>query len=159
MPGFRICLQTENAVFSLFSCSILHFLFSFETLLIFVPFQTIKFTCCFQKVFFARCNIYFQMKNGYYTDVFRIGQFLPFSPSSFLGRFNLFAPLVGCIASCIFGNFLYFWRYLSISAFFNSFQPSVMFLLETSHLFYAARQMTGFYTKRSTGLKWVNLER
>ena len=38
----------------------------------------------------------------------------------------------------------------------NQFQPSVAFHIETSHLFCRAKQMTGFYMKRNTGLKWVN---
>ena len=38
----------------------------------------------------------------------------------------------------------------------NLFQPSVAFLIETSHLFCRAKQITGFYMKRNTGLKWVN---
>ena len=40
---------------------------------------------------------------------------------------------------------------------FNPFQPSAAFHIETSHLFCSAKQMTGFYMKRNTGLKWVNL--
>ena len=39
----------------------------------------------------------------------------------------------------------------------NSFQPSVAFHIETSHLFCRAKQVTGFYMIRSTGLKWVKL--
>ena len=35
------------------------------------------------------------------------------------------------------------------------FRPSVVFHIETSHLFCSAKQMTGFYMKRNTGLKWV----
>ena len=38
---------------------------------------------------------------------------------------------------------------------FNPFQPSVAFHIETSHLICCANQMTGFYMKRNTGLKWV----
>ena len=38
----------------------------------------------------------------------------------------------------------------------NAFQPSVMFHTETSHLFCSLKQMTGFYMKCNTGLKWVN---
>ena len=37
----------------------------------------------------------------------------------------------------------------------NPFQPSVVFHIETSHLFCCAKQMTGFYMKRSTRLKWI----
>ena len=37
----------------------------------------------------------------------------------------------------------------------NPFKPSVTFLIETSHLFCSAKQMTGFFVKRNTGLKWV----
>ena len=39
---------------------------------------------------------------------------------------------------------------------YNPFQPSVAFHIGTSHLFCSARQMTGFYMKRNTRLKWVN---
>ena len=39
----------------------------------------------------------------------------------------------------------------------NPFQPSVAFHIETSHLISKANQMTGFYVKCNTGLKWVNL--
>ena len=38
----------------------------------------------------------------------------------------------------------------------NPFQPSVAFHIETSHLICSVKQMTGCYTKRKTGLKWVN---
>ena len=37
----------------------------------------------------------------------------------------------------------------------NQFQPSVTFRIETSHLICTANQMTGFYMKCNTGLKWV----
>ena len=37
----------------------------------------------------------------------------------------------------------------------NPFQPSVAFHIETSHLICKAKQMTGFYMKCNTGLKWV----
>ena len=40
---------------------------------------------------------------------------------------------------------------------FNPFQPSAVFHIETSLLFCRALQMIGFYMKRNTGLKWVNL--
>ena len=39
--------------------------------------------------------------------------------------------------------------------FFNPFQLSVAFHIETSHLFCFAKQITGFYMKRNTALKWV----
>ena len=38
----------------------------------------------------------------------------------------------------------------------NPSQPSAAFHIETSHLIYTANQMTGFYVKRTSGLKWVN---
>ena len=38
----------------------------------------------------------------------------------------------------------------------NPFQPSFVFHTETSHLFCSGKQMTGFYTKRNAGLKWVS---
>ena len=37
----------------------------------------------------------------------------------------------------------------------NHFQPSVAFHIDPSHLICVANQMTGFYMKCSTGLKWV----
>ena len=39
---------------------------------------------------------------------------------------------------------------------FNPFQPSATFDIETSDLICSANQMTGFYIKCSTRLKWVN---
>ena len=39
---------------------------------------------------------------------------------------------------------------------FNPFQPSVAFHIETSHLICSANQMTGFYMKFRTKLKWIN---
>ena len=39
----------------------------------------------------------------------------------------------------------------------NSFQPSVALHIETSHLVCPANQMTGFYMKCNTGLKWVKM--
>ena len=36
------------------------------------------------------------------------------------------------------------------------FIPSVAFHIETSHLICRANQMTGFYIKCNTGLKWAN---
>ena len=39
---------------------------------------------------------------------------------------------------------------------FNSFQSSIAFHIETSHLFCRAKRMTGFYMKLNTCLKWVN---
>ena len=38
---------------------------------------------------------------------------------------------------------------------FNPFQPSVAFHIETNHLICLGNQMTGFYVKCNTGLKWV----
>ena len=37
----------------------------------------------------------------------------------------------------------------------NTFQPSVLFQIETSHFVCSEKQMTGFYMKRNTGLQWV----
>ena len=39
----------------------------------------------------------------------------------------------------------------------NLFQSTVTFYIETSHLICIANQMTGFYMKCNTGMKWVNL--
>ena len=38
----------------------------------------------------------------------------------------------------------------------NTFHPSVVFHLETSHSICTANQMTGFYMKYNTGFKCVN---
>ena len=38
----------------------------------------------------------------------------------------------------------------------NPIQPSVAFHIETRHLICSANQMTGFYMRCNTGLKWVN---
>ena len=40
---------------------------------------------------------------------------------------------------------------------FNPYQPSIAFHIETSHLICRTNQMTGFYMKCKTGLKWVNI--
>ena len=40
--------------------------------------------------------------------------------------------------------------------YFNPSQPSAAFHIETTDLFYIANQMTGFYMKCNSGLKWVN---
>ena len=36
------------------------------------------------------------------------------------------------------------------------FQPSIAFHIETSHLIWKTDQMTGFYVKCKTGLKYAN---
>ena len=43
--------------------------------------------------------------------------------------------------------------------FINPYQPSVAFHVETRYLFRSATEMTGFYMKRNTELKWVRLNR
>ena len=45
---------------------------------------------------------------------------------------------------------------MNISAHFNPFQPSVAFHIKTNHLIFNANQMTGFFMKWNTGLKWDN---
>ena len=40
--------------------------------------------------------------------------------------------------------------------YFNQFQSSMEFHIETSYLFCRTKQMTGFYMKRSARLKWFN---
>ena len=45
--------------------------------------------------------------------------------------------------------------FLHIHYSINLFQPSFAFLMETSHLIWAANQMTGFHLKCNTGLKWA----
>ena len=40
--------------------------------------------------------------------------------------------------------------------YFNPSQPSVAFHIETSHLIYTTDQMTDFFMKSNSGLKWVN---
>ena len=39
----------------------------------------------------------------------------------------------------------------------NPFQLGVALHIKTSHLFYSAKQMTGFYMKSNTGLKCINI--
>ena len=41
---------------------------------------------------------------------------------------------------------------------FNPFRLSIVFHTETSHLIYTVNQITGFYMKCNTGLKWVNYQ-
>ena len=38
----------------------------------------------------------------------------------------------------------------------SPFQPSIAFHIETSHLFWKTKQLTGFYMKRNTGMKLVD---
>ena len=45
---------------------------------------------------------------------------------------------------------------MTFGLFINPFQPSIVFNKETSHLFRSTKQMTGFYMKHSSGLKWIN---
>ena len=40
----------------------------------------------------------------------------------------------------------------------NLFQPKVAFHIETNHLFFRIKQMTGFYMKDNAGLKWEEVE-
>ena len=40
--------------------------------------------------------------------------------------------------------------------YFNPFQPTVAFLIETSPLIYTDNQLVGFYVKSNSELKWVN---
>ena len=49
--------------------------------------------------------------------------------------------------------------YKTVSAFKKDYTLSskVAFHIETSHLFWSTKQMTGFYMKRNTGMKRVNL--
>ena len=42
-------------------------------------------------------------------------------------------------------------------SFMNPFESSVAFHLEISHLICSANQITGFYTKYNTGLKWFKV--
>ena len=42
-----------------------------------------------------------------------------------------------------------------IRVFINQFQPRFALYVETSHLICCANQMTGFYMKYNTGIKWV----
>ena len=50
----------------------------------------------------------------------------------------------------------YFSPFLN-SVLFNPIQSNVAFHIETCHSIFSANQMTGFYVKRNTGLKWVNI--
>ena len=42
------------------------------------------------------------------------------------------------------------------SSYVNPFQPIVAFFIETNNLICNVKQMTGFYMKYNTGLKYVN---
>ena len=53
----------------------------------------------------------------------------------------------------------YPWLSFHVKLFINPYQPSVAFYVETRHLFWSATEMTGFYMKRNTELKWVRLNR
>ena len=46
-------------------------------------------------------------------------------------------------------------KYNRYSKDLNLFYPSVSYHIETSYLICAENQMTGFYMKYNTGLKWV----
>ena len=59
---------------------------------------------------------------------------------------------IGCISFCSPNR--HWARDLSRSV--DPFWPSVVFYIETSHLNYSANQMTGFYMKYNTALKYIN---
>ena len=48
------------------------------------------------------------------------------------------------------------WSHNSTLNLTHFIQPSIAFHIESSHLFCCAKQVTGFYMKRNTGMKWVN---
>ena len=48
------------------------------------------------------------------------------------------------------------WESLPYVALINLFQSIAAFYIETSHLFSSAKQMTCFYMKCNTELKWIN---
>ena len=50
------------------------------------------------------------------------------------------------------------WATPPITNVINQFQPSVGFHIETSHLKCTSNQMTGFYMKCNTWLKWVEVQ-
>lgn len=51
-------------------------------------------------------------------------------------------------------DFFFVWQFFLV---LDLFQPNVAFHIATSHLICTVDPITGFYTKRSTGLKWVQL--
>ena len=59
--------------------------------------------------------------------------------------------MLHCVARCVKSYELVRCIWVAL----NSFQPSVAFHIETSQLFYRAKQMTSFYVGRNTVLKWV----
>ena len=57
---------------------------------------------------------------------------------------------------CITEKLLKFSENLFFEACVSPFQSCAAFRIETSHLFCSAKQMTRFYIKWNSGLKWVN---
>ena len=55
----------------------------------------------------------------------------------------------------VYKRILYSVKKLWVQALIMPFQPCVAFHIEPSHLFCTAKQVTCFYMKRNTGLKWV----
>ena len=68
--------------------------------------------------------------------------------------FTSFSPLLLGVP-CFYPNKEKF----GTGALFNRFQPSVAFHIETSPLICTANQITVFYMKCSTGMKWVKMQR
>ena len=50
-------------------------------------------------------------------------------------------------------------RPIYLTKFVSLFRSSAAFYIETSHLICTANQITGFYIKYNTGLKWGNKKR
>ena len=76
-----------------------------------------------------------------------------------LGEEKLFVPKkmshessIQLICNSWFRNFIWNLHYVM-----SLLQPNFAFFIETSHFMCAANQMTGFYIKCNSGLKWVNL--
>ena len=70
-----------------------------------------------------------------------------------LGRPYNFKFFKGCFPQILLGPFLN--TLIQMSQHLNQFQPRVAFHIKTSHLFCSTKQMTGFYMKLNSGLKWV----
>ena len=59
---------------------------------------------------------------------------------------------------CILRNVAEKVEHIFVKNLFTHFSLLLRFQIETSHLICTANQLTGFYMKCNTGLKWVNLK-
>lgn len=72
---------------------------------------------------------------------------------------TLFAKSSMFYVKCLTGSWIHFWACnWSYKPNINPFQPSVAFLIKTSHLICIANQMTALYKDCSTGMKRVKIK-